>query len=240
MTLADFYRNFETEFGYLPDAEKRAALDVPADEGLFIVAGPGSGKTTVLTARILRLLFVDEIPPAGILATTFTKKAAAELRSRVLGWGFKLQRQMLTDSQLDVPTRERVARIDVNQVLTGTIDSICERLVRDYRAPGILPPLVADEFVSNTLFLREGLLTGGRYQDSALDALLLRLSARQSKFGWNLGAKTQTLQTIWDRRVHDQVAWPDWLAAALPAEAVAFRTLGETMNTYSAVKSSSN
>ena len=51
---------------------------------LFIVAGPGTGKTACLTLRILKLILVDGVSPRGILATTFTKKAAAELRSRIL------------------------------------------------------------------------------------------------------------------------------------------------------------
>ena len=58
-----------------------------AAASLFVVAGPGSGKTTAITLRVLRLIFVDLFDPAAILATTFTNRAADELRSRILGWG---------------------------------------------------------------------------------------------------------------------------------------------------------
>src|ERR1035438_6936419 len=53
------------------------------DGACLVLAGPGAGKTSVLTARIARLLNDSVGRKFRILALTFTTKAAAEMRSRV-------------------------------------------------------------------------------------------------------------------------------------------------------------
>ena len=53
------------------------------DGPVIILAGPGSGKTAVLTERIIRIINESENESFRILALTFTNKAAAEMSSRI-------------------------------------------------------------------------------------------------------------------------------------------------------------
>src|SRR5476649_674482 len=62
--------------------EQSAAVELPAEHAL-ILAGAGSGKTRVLTTRIAWLLSTGMTSSAGILAVTFTNKAAKEMLSRL-------------------------------------------------------------------------------------------------------------------------------------------------------------
>jgi len=132
---------------------QQKAILSDSDESLFIVAGPGSGKTTVMVLKILKYIFVDDINPSEILATTFTRKAAEELYSRILGWGDEIKNHLL-DNVDDFESIPVIDRIDFNQIKIGTTDSIAEELLRDFKKPGENQAIVIEEFVANSAMMR--------------------------------------------------------------------------------------
>ena len=87
--------------------EQRAAVSLPAVPAL-ILAGAGSGKTRVLTTRIAWLLATGQVSPGGILAVTFTNKAA---------------REMLTRLTTMLP-------VNVRGMWIGTFHGLCNRFLR--------------------------------------------------------------------------------------------------------------
>ena len=126
---------------------QRNAVTYAADDVLQIVAGPGSGKTTVLVLRALRHVFVEGILPEHILITTFTRKAAQELRTRWLDWSTSL---LSAISEPDI-----VQRIDMNRCRIDTLDGIVHDVLTEFRSPGELAPALADTAASLLILKRE-------------------------------------------------------------------------------------
>lgn len=109
---------------YLNELNDRQRAGVEATHGpVLVIAGAGSGKTKMLTARIAHLMGQHQVPGHNILAVTFTNKAAGEMRERVcrvLG---------LSADALDPPP-PYLTRTLVSQPTIGTFHSICVRLLR--------------------------------------------------------------------------------------------------------------
>ena len=82
---------------------------------ILVLAGPGSGKTRVLTQRIAFLIYEQQVNPRNILAVTFTNKAAREMRGRL----------------------ERMLGKGVDALWLGTFHSVCARILR--REAEVLP-----------------------------------------------------------------------------------------------------
>jgi DNA helicase-2/ATP-dependent DNA helicase PcrA len=95
---------------------QREAVTAPS-ESLLVLAGAGSGKTRVLVHRIAWLVQVENVSPHGILAVTFTNKAAREMRSRI-------------ESLLETPS---------SNLWIGTFHGLAHRLLRIHWREAGLP-----------------------------------------------------------------------------------------------------
>jgi len=67
----------------LVDQEARRRIREDTDQTLFVEAGAGSGKTTMLVQRVQQLTLWDGVPMGEIAAVTFSERAGAELRDRL-------------------------------------------------------------------------------------------------------------------------------------------------------------
>lgn len=99
------------------------AVQTDCDAACLVLAGPGSGKTRVLTHRIAYLMKQYNVPPYRILAVTFTNKAADEMRERV----FQLLSEDLKTSYGD--GAEQYVK---SSLALGTFHSISARLLRKH------------------------------------------------------------------------------------------------------------
>ena len=98
------------------NAEQGAAVTLPAEHAL-ILAGAGSGKTRVLTSRIAWLLQTGQVTPGGVLAVTFTNKAAKEMMTRL----------------------SAMLPINVRGMWIGTFHGLCNRFLRAHHKLANLP-----------------------------------------------------------------------------------------------------
>lgn len=136
---------------------QRSCVHHGTDSALMIVAGPGSGKTTVLVLRALRHVLVDGMAPESVMITTFTRKAAGELSSRLLGWGIALVDHFsgLAGVAGDTTKLHWLSRLDINAIQAGTLDSFCQLWLGKTRVVGSPTPVMLEEFAANFVFRRK-------------------------------------------------------------------------------------
>jgi len=100
----------------IPDLNNEQLDAITSTEGpVLIIAGPGTGKTLVLVLRTLYLLLSKKASPSEIVLTTFTEKAAFELRDRISQIAKKLQ-----------------FKGQLHELKIGTIHSICDSFISKF------------------------------------------------------------------------------------------------------------
>ncbi len=142
----------------------------------FISAGAGSGKTYRITQELQSLLAAGEVQPSGVIATTFTRLAATELRERV-------RQKLMADG-----SAEQAAQM--GQALIGTVNGVCGELLQRFAFEAGLSPdqKVLEEQQADRLFgaALEQILAEHPRRIRELNALAQRLGIRdrQGKLIW--------------------------------------------------------
>ena len=107
------------EVGFKPNTSQEKAIK-HISGALYLTAGPGSGKTRVLLWRTLNLIVFYHVKPDEILLTTFTEKAAHQLKEGL-------------QSLLGLASNHTGKQYDLASMYIGTVHSACNRLIGDRR-----------------------------------------------------------------------------------------------------------
>jgi DNA helicase-2/ATP-dependent DNA helicase PcrA len=126
-----------------PNPQQQEAINHPIDSPLKVIAGAGTGKTTILTYRFVRLLQAHpDLKPHNILALTFTNKAADEMANRIV-------RLAKEEGIMKDP-------LDFTRLWVSTFHSFCGRILRENAFDAGLDPEfeVMDELDARLFFHR--------------------------------------------------------------------------------------
>src|SRR6185436_1489774 len=119
------------------DHDARQAIANELDDTLVVEAAAGTGKTTELVKRIVRILATERATVDAIVAVTFTEKAAGELKLRL--------RQALDEARMQAPEKERdalnLALQSLEEAHVSTIHGFCAELLRERPVEARVDPL---------------------------------------------------------------------------------------------------
>jgi len=106
--------------------EQQAAISARKAD-LLVSASAGSGKTAVLVERIIRLIIEDRVPLSAILAVTFTRAAASEMKKKIRE---AIEKALLAETDSEVRSFLRGELSALPDAAISTIDSFCLNVVR--------------------------------------------------------------------------------------------------------------
>lgn len=126
ITIHDIWNELDSSF--IPNSNQAEAISHVCGP-LYLTAGPGSGKTRVLLWRTLNLLVCHNVRPEEIFLSTFTEKAAKQLKDGL-------------QSLLGLATNRTGKPYDIARMYVGTVHSLCQQLITDRRiCQGVLRPV---------------------------------------------------------------------------------------------------
>ena len=124
------------------DLQQQEARDT-INTNILVSASAGAGKTSVLVARLVKRCLNDEVPIQRIVALTFTKAAAEEMKAR-LSKSFQEELLHCTESK-KAYIQDQIVALEDADILT--IDSYCLKLVKKYYTVIGLDPITATQIL---------------------------------------------------------------------------------------------
>lgn len=177
----------------------------------WVLAGPGTGKTEILTVLLLRLIYVDNdpvqierIPPESIFITTFTKKAARNLEDRL-----SIYRNHIINQYPELAT------IDISKLRIGTLHGMCNDLLQEYRYPVYQNVRLMDDFeqcmfvYENSSLIRQNNANSDLPLWKNYEYLFPQHIWRSKKYPPNKWARAKALVSFFNRIVEDRISVSD-------------------------------
>lgn len=179
-----------------PSEQQQAIIDMPTDKDVLVVAGAGSGKTFTMTARVVELINRG-VAPEKILGLTFTRKAAAELLSRVSGavGGTFMKPSVFTyDAFFQSIVRQYGLLVGFNQQTQPMSDAGAAQMISDILSEHI------DELINNDIDL-------GSFAALVGKILALSENIAQSMIGKDCVTFEQAVERVhqWDQTFIERV-----------------------------------
>jgi ATP-dependent helicase/nuclease subunit A len=207
-----------------PLNQQQAKAVAEFDTDLLVTAGAGTGKTSVLTNKYLRLLEERRANVGEIVAITFTKKAAAEMRTRI-------QQEIQAHVQEAVSAVEDVfwktQLLAIENARISTFHSFCLGLLHDYPLEiGIAPVTGILGDGEETIYLNQAIEQSllESFTDSPVDRQILTRMALD--FGWNgfinslanIYRRVRESGNNFDRVIHDSIVYLQEAIRGVPYE----------------------
>jgi ATP-dependent helicase/nuclease subunit A len=196
-----------------PDASARAFAVDPSHH-VVLEASAGTGKTSVLVSRYINLL-MSGVEPGNILAMTFTRKAAAEMRERII----RELRGRAARSEFD-KARWIAIRDHLGEIAISTIDAFCLSLLREFPLEADLDPgfEMADEtevprLIEEALDRSLRIFGGLAKEDAHVAMVLAQLGTSRTREG--LALLLERRLVAWDALNRFLAAGPSDLTAEI-------------------------
>lgn len=220
MTIEDLLQALQTLSLPHPNEAQRTVM--LHDGGpLWVIAGPGTGKTQALILRCLHLLCVKKVPPAAILLTTYTRKAALQLQ----------QRLQETLSKLHSLFPE-IGDIDLTTMRLGTIHSLCIEILQGTPTSPYRHIHLLDEIERLFFVLTNSSLCSASLSNDVVNIDLLAWAQNPAKppdlsFLPSRWKRARIFLQLFERLVEDQVD-----LQRIMKSSVNWRTFGEFIDEY--------